>query len=114
MKIMKKLIVPLSAAALTALTLNTNAALLSPRASGNQVATASGLAHSADRTAVQQGIALSPRVSGNTAAITADAENSVNPSLACRNMAASPKAIQSCAANPSAAMPCCKAMTTAN
>ena len=73
------LLTVLGAAALATITLNVNAgnALLAPRALGNQTVAVASVA------------------------------NDVNPTIACRNMMSSPKAIQACAVNSTAAMPCC-------
>ena len=90
------LLTTLGVAALTAITFNTNGALLSPRAMGNQIKIVSGTANDPDLVAVDQGLALPPRATGNEIATTAGTNSSLNPTLACRNMTASPKAIQAC------------------
>lgn len=101
------------AAATLALSLNTSAALLSPRATGNQIIRIAGTNN--DPNLVAFGLTpteyAAPRLAGNEAATTSGVETAVNPSTLCsRNMTASPKAVQACAANLSAAMPCCAAM----
>ena len=109
------LLTTIGAVALAAITLNVNAsdALLSPRAAANQIKTVPGT--TMVQAAPVTGIALSPRATVNQTITVAGVANDVNPTIACRNMTASPKAIQACAANPTAAMPCCaKRITTAN
>jgi len=103
------LLITLGVAALAAITFNVNASdtLLSPRAAGNQIKTTSAAV--ADRNLVieNQTAAVSPRAWGNQITTVASVANDVNPTIACRNMTSSPKAIQACAANSTAAMPCC-------
>jgi len=113
----RNLLITIGAVALTALTINLNAsgALLSPRAAGNQIKTASTAIASPNSATENQSAAVSPRTLGNQTTTVAGAANDVNPAIACRNMTASPKAIQACAANPTAAMPCCgRSVATAN
>jgi hypothetical protein len=87
----------LSVAALTAITFNTNGALLSPRAAGNQSKIVSSTANDPDLVAVDQGLALSPRAAGNGIATTAGTNGSVNPALACaKTMNGTPKMVQAC------------------
>jgi hypothetical protein len=95
------------AAILAAITINVNASdtLLSPRAAANQIKTVPGT--TAVQAAPATGFALSPRAAANQITKAATVANDVNPTMNCRNMTASPKAIQACAANPTAAMPCC-------
>lgn len=109
------LLTTLGVAALTAITFNTNGALLSPRAAGNQIHTLAGTVNDPNLVAVDQGLAASPRVAGNQITTAATVADDTNPTIACRNMTASPKGIQACAANPTAAMPCCtKPVAAAN
>jgi len=109
------LLTTLGVAALTVMTINANGALLSPRAASNQLGTASGTATEPNLVAVTQGSAASPRALGNQPATVAGVVNDVNPAIACRGMTAGAKAIQACAANPTAAMPCCgKSAAAAN
>ena len=115
---MKKLIVTLSAAALTAITFNIHAdtGLLSPRATGNQIKHVSGIANDPDLVAVEQGHVAAPRTAGNSTVTVAGTAKEITPAMTCsRNITASPKAIQACATSPAAAMPCCgKSVATAN
>ncbi len=108
------LLTTISVAALTAITFNTNGALLSPRAAGNQIKIVSGTVNDPDLVAVDQGIALPPRASGNQIAITAGTNVSVNPTLACRSMAGTPKSIQACAEHPATMPGCAKTVAAAN
>ena len=86
------LLTTLGVAALTAITFNTNGALLSPRAAGNQIKIVSGTANDPNLVAVDQGLALPPRATGNAIATTAGTNGSVNPTVACaKTMAGSPK-----------------------
>lgn len=104
----RNLLITLGVATIAAITFNTNGALLSPRAAGNQIKVVSGVANDPDLVAVDQGLALPPRAAGNQTTITAGTNGDVNPVTLCsRNMTSSPKAIQACAANP-ANMSCCK------
>jgi hypothetical protein len=112
MKTGKQLIV-LGAAAVAVITLNLNAsaALLSPRAAGNQIVHTPGVANDPNLVAENvyassDGSVLSPRAASAQSTKASDVSN-VNPTLACaQKMTASPKLIQACAANP-ANMPCC-------
>ena len=100
------LLTTLAVAALAAITLNVNASdtLLSPRAAGNQIK----ISPVVSTVSAVPAISLaSPRVLGNQAITVASVANDVNPTIACRNMTSSPKAIQACAVNSTAAMPCC-------
>jgi hypothetical protein len=100
------LLVTIAAAAFAAITINVNAgeALLSPRAAGNQIKIAPGVA-TAQAAAVTQ--SLSPRAQGNQTAKVAGVANETTPAMACvSNMKGSPKTIQACAEHP-ATMPGC-------
>jgi hypothetical protein len=111
----RNLLITTGAAVLAAITINVNASdtLLSPRAAANQIKTVPGT--TAVQAAPATGIALSPRTASNQSPTVAGVANDVNPTMNCRNMTASPKAIQACAANPTAAMPCCaKSIATSN
>jgi hypothetical protein len=108
------LLTTLGVAALTAITFNTNGALLSPRAMGNQINTIAGTAHDANLVAADQGLALPPRATGNEIAPTAGTNGSVNPTLACRSMAGTPKSIQACAEHPATMPGCAKTVAAAN
>lgn len=109
------LLTTLGVAALTAITFNTNGALLSPRAAGNQIKIVSGAANDPDLVAVDQGLALPPRATGNEIATTAGTNGSVNPTTVCaKNMAGSPKSIQACAEHPATMPGCIKTVATAN
>ena len=106
------LLTTISAVALTAITFNASANLLSPRAAGNQITHFSGTYNDPDLVAVDQGLALPPRAAGSEMATTAGTNGSVSPTLACLNMAGSPKTIQACAEHP-ATMPGCQVTTVA-
>lgn len=109
------LLATLSAAALTAITLNATAGdvYLSPRAAGNQVKHVSGVANDPNLINTADILVVTPRTAGNQAKTVAGTDNDVNPAIACaRNMAGSPKAIQACTEHP-ATMPGCNAMTVA-
>jgi hypothetical protein len=108
------LLITLGAAVLTAITFNSPGALLSPRATGNQIRTISGTAAELNLVAVDQGLAASPRATGNAVATTAGANGEVNPALACRNMAGTPKSIQACAEHPATMPGCAKTVAAAN
>jgi hypothetical protein len=108
------LLTTLGMAALAAITLNVNAGdgLLSPRAAGNQIKTTPVISIVSAAPVIS---VASPRALGSQITSVASVANDVNPSFACRNMTASAKAIQACAANPTAAMPCCaKPVATVN
>ena len=111
----RNLLLTISAVALTAITINATAsdALLSPRAAGNQIKHVSGTNNDVNLVNTT-GTTLSPRAAANQIAKVAGTNNDVNPALACaKNMTgSSPKAIQVCAANPLAPMPCCAVATT--
>ncbi|MGA2686074.1 MAG: hypothetical protein ABSF51_13585 [Verrucomicrobiota bacterium] len=100
------LLTVLGAAALATITLNVNAgnALLAPRAAGNQIKTAPVVSTVSAAPVINF---ASPRALGNQTVAVASVANDVNPTIACRNMMSSPKAIQACAVNSTAAMPCC-------
>jgi hypothetical protein len=106
------LLTTLGVAALTAITFNVNAGLLSPRAAGNQVKYVASNANDANLAAVDQGVALSPRTSGNQIATTAGINTDVNPALACaKTMNGTPKMIQACVTQTT--MPGCNTVTVA-
>jgi hypothetical protein len=108
------LLTTLGVAALAAITFNVNAsdALLSPRAAGNQIKAAPVVSTLSAAPVISL---ATPRALGNQTITVAGVANDVNPAIACRNMTSSPKAIQACAANSTAAMPCCaKSVTAAN
>ena len=95
------------AATLTSITLNVNAGttVLSPRATGNQITAASGIAAAQPVSATQS---VSPRALGNATIAVAGGPNDVNLVMECHKMIAGPKAIQACAANPANMSGCCK------
>jgi hypothetical protein len=111
----RNLLITLGAATFAAITINATAsdALLSPRAAGSQIQHVSGTASDVNTVAVNTAT-VSPRAAGNQIKTVAGQSNEVNPATACAmNMAgSSPKAIQACAANPSAPMPCCVVAAT--
>ena len=102
----------IGAVGLAAITISTiaNAALLSPRAAGNQIIHTSTPNDSPDQATYGLTSAKysAPRAVGAQVAKVAETANDNNPALACtKNMTAAPKAVQVCAANPGN-MPCCK------
>ena len=101
------LLTTIGAAALAAITLNVSAGttLLSPRAQGNQIKVAPGIAAAQPAPAAQS---VSPRALGNQPLTIAGVANDVNPVMECHKMIASPKAIQACAEHPTAMSGCCK------
>ena len=109
----KSILITLSSVALTAITTNAFAdsgALLSPRAAGNQIIHTAGTSGDSDLVMLRQTSSeyATPRLAGNVVVKVDGTDSAVNPSTLCsRYMTASPKAIQACAANPSAPMPCC-------
>jgi hypothetical protein len=107
------LLTTIGAAALAAITINVNAsdALLSPRATGNQIKTAPDIAAAQPAFTTQ---AVSPRALGNQTLTVASVANDVNPVMECHKMIASPKAIQACAANPAGMSGCCKTAVADN
>ncbi|HEV2454256.1 MAG TPA: hypothetical protein VGY98_08345 [Verrucomicrobiae bacterium] len=96
---------------------NASAALLSPRAAGNEIM------HTArtnnDPNLVVLGVTsgefaayASPRASGNQVAVVAGTNNEVNPAVACaKTMNGTPKAIEACVSQTT--MPGCKLVTVA-
>jgi len=110
----RNLLLTIGAVALTAITINATAsdALLSPRAASNQIKHVSGTNNDVNLVNTT-GTTLSPRAAATQIAKVAGTNNDVNPVLACaQNMTgSSPKAIQACAANPLAPMPCCAVAT---
>jgi hypothetical protein len=107
----RTLLTTISAAALTAITINVSAgeALLTPREAGNQIKVIPGVTAAQPAFTTQ---AVSPRALGNQTITVASVANDVNPAIACRNMTGSPKAIQACAEHP-ATMPGCNPVTVA-
>jgi hypothetical protein len=109
----KSIVITLSAIALAAITTNAladNGALLSPRAAGNRIIHTAGTSGDSDLVMLRQTSAeyAAPRLAENVVEKVGGTDSAVNPSALCsRYMTASPKAIQVCAANPSAPMPCC-------
>jgi hypothetical protein len=108
----RNILITLGAVTVAAITLNLNAsaALLSPRAAGSEIIRTAGTNN--DVNLVALGLTsteyASPRLAGNKVVTAASTSSAVNPSTLCsQNMTASPKAIQACAANPLAPMPCC-------
>lgn len=104
-------LITLGAVAVAAITLNLNAsaASLSPRAAGNEIIHTAGTNNEVNPVAL--GLTTeyaAPRLAGNRGVTVAGTNLAVNPSTLCsQNMTACPKAIQACAANPLAPMPCC-------
>lgn len=109
------LLTTLGVAALTAITFNSNGALLSPRAAGNQINPIAGTANDPNLVAIDQGLAAAPRAAGNEIATVAGTNGSVNRTAVCaKNMAGSPKAIQACAEHPATMPGCVKTVASAN
>jgi hypothetical protein len=101
------LLATIGVAALAAITINVSAsdALLSPRATGNQIKVVPGVTTAQPAPATQS---VSPRALGNQPLTVASVANDVNPVMKCHKMIASPKAIQACAEHPTAMSGCCK------
>jgi hypothetical protein len=110
----RNLLITLGAAAFAVITINATAgnALLSPRAAGSQIKHVSGTGNDAATVAVSMAT-VSPRAAGNQIAIVTGMSGEVSPASQCSRYmtGSSPKAIQDCAANPPAAMPCCAVAT---
>jgi hypothetical protein len=104
---MKKLLMTLGAATLTAFTFNAVAsdALLSPRGGTVQIKHVAGVNNDVNLVNTTA-ITVVPRALGDQSR-AAGVNNEINPVAGCRNMTASPKLIQACAATPG--MPGCKA-----
>jgi hypothetical protein len=106
----RNLLITLGAAAFAVITINATAgnALLSPRAAGSQIKRVSGAENDAATVAVNTAT-VSPRAAGNQIATVTGMSSEVNPASQCSRYmtGSSPKAIQACAANPLAPMPCC-------
>jgi hypothetical protein len=105
-------LITLGAVTVAAITLNftASAALLSPRATGNQNVHTTG--KGSDVNLVALGLTptayAAPRLAGNKALAAVGANTEVNPATLCAGrMTALPKAIQACAANASMPMSCC-------
>ena len=89
----------LGIASLTAITLNVNAdTLLSPRATGNRIASLAQASGDRQASAAQL---VSPRALGSQSTVVSGVINETTPISQCLKMTASPKAIQACATNPS-------------
>lgn len=78
---------------------NASAALLSPRAAGNQIMHTAGTNN--DPNLVAAGLSslefLTPRLAGTQVEVVSGSNNVVNPALACaKTMSGTPKAIQAC------------------
>ena len=104
----RNFLITTGATALVVLTFNVHAtdALLSPRAAGNQIKHVAGLSNPVNASVLST-VLLSPRAAGNQIKI-ASGQTNVNPATLCSShMAGGPKAIEVCAANPLAPMPCC-------
>ena len=91
------------------------AALLTPRAAGNQIKHVSSSVDTPTITIayVDSGSALlSPRAAGNQIKVVKGTNTDVNPALICqKNMIGSPKAVAECASH--STMPGCQTMTVA-
>ncbi|MBU6408939.1 MAG: hypothetical protein KGR98_01000 [Verrucomicrobia bacterium] len=93
----KNLFISIGVAALATITINASAALLSPRAAGNQI---KHIARTSGPNLVSVDhytVTLAPRAAGNVTATVAGTNNGVNPAAACATtMTASPKGVQRC------------------
>ena len=110
----RNLILTCGVAAFAAITINATAsdALLSPRATGNQITHASGTASDANL-ATTSTATISPRAAGNQIVTVAGQSNEVNPAVACgKNMNGSPKAVAECTSHTT--MPACKTVAVAS
>ena len=110
----RNFLVTLGATALAAITINLNAAdaLLSPRAAANQIKHVSGTNNDVNLVNTT-GVAISPRALASQVKTVTGTNNELNPAALCSHyMTGSPKAIQACAANPLAPMPCCAVAAT--
>jgi hypothetical protein len=82
-------------------------ALLSPRASEQQVKTATGF-NTDPNLAANRPTSVSPRVLDNRIQTIAGVDSTVSPTMNCtRYMSGTPKMISACADHPGAPMPCC-------
>jgi hypothetical protein len=109
------LLATISAAALTAITLNVNAgeALLTPRDAGNQIKHFAGRYNDPNLVDTTGIVVVSPRAAGSQTKNIAGTNTEVTPAMACvKNMSGSPKTIQACAEHPGT-MPGCNSMTIA-
>jgi hypothetical protein len=109
----RNLLITLGAAAFAAITINATAsdALLSPRATGNQIQHVSGTANDVNL-ANTTGITVSPRAAGNQIATVAGQSNEVNPAVACaKTMNGTPKAVAECVSHTT--MPACNPVAVA-
>ncbi|HEX5400261.1 MAG TPA: hypothetical protein VFY06_14540 [Verrucomicrobiae bacterium] len=100
-------LITIGAVALTAITFNVAASdtLLSPRAAGNQIQSAAGMANGVALAAAGTAT-LAPRTAGNQIKTVAGTANDVNPAAVCAwNMPGTPKAVQACVEH--ATMPGC-------
>ena len=102
-------------AAVAAFAFNSFAAqpLLSPRAAGNQIKTASRAESAAPAVTVAYvetaPTLLSPRAAGNQIKVLKGVSNEINPVTDCRNnMAGTPRAVTECTSH--ATMPACKTL----
>lgn len=105
-------LITLGAVIVAAITVNLNAsaALLSPRAAGNEIIHTAGKNNDVDLVALglTSNEYAAPRLAGGAVVKVDGSISAVNPSTLCSaRMIASPKAVQACASLPSAQMPCC-------
>ena len=112
---MKSLLLTIGAVTLTAMTINATAsdALVSPRASGNQIKQVSGLSNDPNLVTLDKyTLALPPRAAGNQIAHVAGTSTDVNPAIACaKNMNGTPKTVAECTSHTT--MPNCQPATVA-
>jgi len=95
------------------LTVNAGGAFLSPRAAGNQINPAAGIAHDPNLINTTGIVMVTPRAAGNQVAAAAGTTTETTPAMACaRTMTGNPKTIQACAEHP-ATMPGCNPATVA-
>jgi hypothetical protein len=109
------LLATIGAAALAAITLNANAgdALLSPRATGNEIKHFAGTYNDPNLVDTTGIVIVSPRAAGAQTAAVAGTNTETTPAMACaKNMTGSPKAIQACVDHPGT-MPGCNPVAVA-
>ncbi|HEU6448378.1 MAG TPA: hypothetical protein VFV23_08080 [Verrucomicrobiae bacterium] len=102
MKIRNLLIALGTAAVLGSLNLTAADALMSPRATGNEI---KHIATTDNAVSVKLNAAVSPRLAGNASKTAAAASNGT--ATTCNKMDGSPKMIAECASHPGAPMACC-------
>jgi hypothetical protein len=108
----RNLLITLSVAALATINVMAADAVLSPRASEQQIKIVP-VTNTDPNLAASRPFAVSPRALDNQVKTVAGKSDAVTPSLNCvRNMSGTPKAISACADHPGAPMPCCSVAAT--